>query len=58
MLKLKQMGVPDILVEWISSFLHYMRDVKEKTIGQIKYWYEINDGVPQGTKVIPPHHIP
>ncbi len=50
MLKLKQMGVPDILVKWISSILHERR--QQIKIGQSKSdRCEITGDVPQSTKI-------
>ncbi len=51
--KLKSMSVPDLLVEWVTSFLHQRQQrVKIKT-GVTSDWVSVNGGVPQGTKLGP-----
>ncbi len=49
MFKLKQMGVPNILIELIPSFQHDRSQIERNV--QAMDWCEIKDEVPQGTKM-------
>ena len=48
--KLKEMGVPIILLQWIHAFL-YHRQQRVKIGSHISDWCFLNGGVPQGTKL-------
>ena len=51
--KLTTMGVPRILVEWTTSFLHERQQRVKIRRDVTSDWVYVNGGVPQGTKLGP-----